>query len=358
MKDFSPCAFVINPSRCPRKARSLARLLEKAGASRVVVTAAREDFRGAVRSFMGSPERYLILFGGDGTVHEALNTLFEAGGPRGRLEGKAIGFIRGGSGNGYHDSYLVPVNLARQLSSLLESVARNLTVEVDLLEIDRGDTVVFGQIAGIGFDAEVLARRKTGARGGGRGWDLHAGLPGYIRAFLSAFRNLEGRIMESQNPYTLRMPGGTGPDGGEAARDPSKTAGITVRSPLIEIGKRAFYGNRFRVCPGAVCDDGLMEIRVFNFETKLTVIANLIPLWLGRHDRINRRAKRRGRPLIEVFKTERLTIHSEKPLVFHVDGELPPSNLAARSLAVTVRPRALSFLVPRRFVERHEVGRA
>jgi diacylglycerol kinase family enzyme len=336
---LSSCLFVLNPIRSPRKARRLARLLEAAGAPPPVETVSTAEFRSAVSSFPGSAARYLIVYGGDGTVNEALNALFEREWAAERLRGKALGFIRGGSGNGYHDSYGVPVSLRRQVAAIGESAERNLTLDVDLLEVDLGGRALFGQLVGLGFDARVLARRT------GRPPEKpRRGLYGYVPAFIGAFAALGRPITAEQSPLTLSMQAPEGAADGGLGNPVFPAAPLTSRAPMIEIGKRPYYGNRFKVCPGAVPDDGRMEIVLFNFDTKLSVLVRLVPLWMGWHRMLNRRG-----PLVEHFSAERVLITSDEPIAIHVDGELPPPDLVVRSLSVSVLPKAVRFLVPRRF---------
>jgi diacylglycerol kinase family enzyme len=337
-KALSTCLFVLNSMRYPRKARRLARLLKAAGAPPPFEAGSAAEFREAVRSFPGSAAPYLIVFGGDGTVSEALNVLFEREGSAELLRGKALGFIRGGSGNGYHDSYGVPVSLRRQIAAIEESAERNLTLDVDLLKADLGGRALFGQLVGLGFDARVLARRAGRPRVKPR-----QGLLGYVLAFIGAFAALGRPIAAAQHPLTLSMQEAGVASDGDRGDPVFPAAPLTSLAPLIEIGKRPFYGNRFKVCPGAVPDDGRMDVVLFNFESKLSVLVRLIPLWMGWHRMLNRRL-----PLVEHFSAERVLIASDEPLALHVDGELPPPDFVVRSLSVSVIPRAVSFLVPRR----------
>jgi diacylglycerol kinase (ATP) len=327
--------FVVNPTRSPRKARRLTRLLNAAGAPAPVWAASKAEFRSAVRSFPGSAARYLIVFGGDGTVSEALNVLLEGGSPAGLLRGKAVGFLRGGSGHGYHDSYGVPVRLRRQVAAVERSVERAQTLAVDVLKADIGGRTMFGQLVGLGFDAAVLARMRE------RSKPLR-GLLGYVRAFIGAFCAMGRPIDAKRSPLVLRLEGSGGAD--ESVRGgPVLPAGrLESRAPMIEIGKRPFYGNRFKVCPGAVPDDGRMDVVLFNFETRSSVLLCLIPLWMGWHRMLGGR-----RRLVEHLGAGRVRISSDEPLAIHVDGELPPPDAAARFLTVSVLPAAVNFLVPR-----------
>lgn len=74
---------------------------------------------------------------------------------------KALGFLRGGTGNGIQDSYEIPYFLTKQINTYIDSVKNSYIESVDLLKIDIGSKTVYGQLLGIGYDAEVLKLRKS-----------------------------------------------------------------------------------------------------------------------------------------------------------------------------------------------------
>ena len=338
------CSVVVNPSRTPHLVSRLLRLLERYGAGRVIVTRDREHFIREIEDFARSPFRNLVVWGGDGSAHEALNALVKAG-----CADKNVGFLRGGSGNGIQDSYEVPFPVTRQVAAFAESAAADYRIAVDLLSIDSGTGPVYGQLCGLGFDVRVLERRaqrrsrKTGS--------ARPGLLNYIRSGLGlvAFEPLsDGRT------YRLDLERGKFALRGRRtnAEFPFERLSLEANPVMLEMGTRPYYGGLFKVCPDVVCNDGFLDLYLFNFGNKFDVLRNAVSLWNGWHYRINSRFARRSKPLIERFEIKRAVVSAEEDFLWHVDGEVRRCERRGGGpaiLDVRVLPDAISFLVPAGF---------
>jgi diacylglycerol kinase family enzyme len=128
------------------------------------------------------------------------------------------------------------------------------------------------------------------------------------------------------------------------------------RAPMIEIGKRPFYGNQFRICPGAEPSEGPMELILFDFKRKFSVMLHVLPLWMGWHRLINRMHRNNGEAPIKHYRVDSCTIRVNKPFDFHVDGELAPQNPRSTdeyAVSITMLRRAVTFLVPKRYFLHH-----
>jgi len=347
------CAFIINPSRYPQYARILKKILKKVQVGEVVESESREHFVREIHRFCRSDLPRLLVWGGDGTAHDAINTLMEEGVRiPGLLQNKAVGFLRGGSGNGIQDSYEVPVRMMSQLACYSESLKHNYTLNVDLLEVRHGSGSRFCQLAGVGMDAEILAVRDGNiiTRGPYEGLPKR-GILSYVSSALNAYfseytgERTRFRLTMHQGKFALR--------GTRVNAEFSFSKLSTLRSPMmIEMGTRPYYAKMFRVCPDVVCNDGLMGVYLFNIHRRLTVIANLPWVWLGRHDQINKKSARKGAPLIERYEVNRTVLQAETPFLYHVDGELKQADREENgmyTLDVTIHPRVLPLLVPPTF---------
>ncbi len=338
------CSVVINPSRTPHLVSRLVLLLEKNKAGRVILTRDRDHFVREISDFASSPLRNLIVWGGDGSAHAALNALVRSG-----CSGKNVGFLRGGSGNGIQDSYEVPFPLARQVAAFSESAAEDYTIAVDLLSVDDGTGPVYGQLCGLGFDVRVLERRsrhvsrKSGqAKPGLRNYIL-SGLGTALFEPLSDGRSYHLDLMEGK--FALR---------GQRtnAEFPFDGLSMDVSPVMLEIGTRPYYGGLFKVCPDVVCNDGYMDLYLFNFSSKLDILLNALSLWNGWHSNINSKFARSGKPLIERFEIRKARISSDGDFLWHVDGERRECLRRGDGRAfldVSVLSEAISFLVPAGF---------
>ena len=343
---FQSCFFLINPQKSPTGAQRLKRCLRKLPAARVVESRSRAHFIESVRIFCSSDREYLLVYGGDGSIHTAINEIVRYGQCRRKI---AVGFLRGGSGNGYQDSYSIPGPLGAQLSAFSESLRERFVMEVDLLKIASGEKTVYGQLVGIGFDARVLGRRD--ARQDSE--KVQSGLFNYLLpALLQFFRDFH-RVHREYNFELLY-------GGSENVRECSGSRRLnrTVRCRMIEIGKRAFYGNRFRICPDALCNSGCMEVYLFNFNRRVQVVRHMGSLWRGRYEKINRKGRK---PFVEHYRGKSIKLTTCSPIEVHVDGELfypMETEDGICSITVSVVPHAISFVVPGEFYRKYRFSRS
>ena len=121
-----------------------------------------------------------------------------------------------------------------------------------------------------------------------------------------------------------------------------KPARITVASasqralaPLVLIGNGRLYGGSFRIFPDADACDGLLDACIFPRANWLTLMRCALPLVLG---------KRLPEGAVERFRSESLTLTSESPTPFEIDGEWA-GHLPA---TFSVKRAGLRVLVPRR----------
>ena len=351
---FHSCLLLINPSRYPKMVRALERRLRGASGVELIVTKSKTHFLDCARAFVDGPYRNLLVWGGDGTAHDAINALYPALRDSPSHNAKAVGFLRGGTGNGIQDSYEVPYRLSAQLATYARSTRNGYTISVDLIRVDDGRTARYGQLVGLGLDAEILERRERRTQKNASGQEIsHSGVIRYIAAGLSRF--FAGDLKLNRTIWDIELF-----EGQYAFRGPRVNAAFPIarlsmtRSPLmIEVGTRPYYGKLFRVCPDVVCNDGNIDVYLYDFSSRIEVLRNLVYLWSGRHSMINRRLSRARKPVIERYQVGEARIKSATAVDYHIDGELlraePGINGQAPALSMKVVPEALTFLVPAGF---------
>ena len=74
---FYSCTFIINPSRFPEYAKILKKVLKRTDVPLVVESRNKEHFIESVRTFCHSDYKHLLVWGGDGTAHDAINAITE-----------------------------------------------------------------------------------------------------------------------------------------------------------------------------------------------------------------------------------------------------------------------------------------
>ncbi|MBF9017502.1 MULTISPECIES: diacylglycerol kinase family protein [unclassified Oceanispirochaeta] len=338
--------LIINPGRYPWFAKELKKLMRYVHGGTIVESKSPEHFEELIRQFIASDNSYLLIWGGDGTANLALNCLMKETDPERRKQ-IAVGFLRGGSGNGIQDSYEVPKGLSAQVKTYLISMAEELTQKVDLLKISYDDKERYGQLFGTGLDAKILQARNMNKRIQGD----RAPHPGFIPYVIPAVKIIWNETRLLEEPQFLEMKEGRFAFRGTRsnAEFPFNNYHIKTWAPLIELGVRPYFGWYYKICPDVVCNDGRFDVYLFNITSPLSIPFQLFNLWNGLYQRINQWNAKRGLPLIEHYKIKEMTLKGMPGRMFHIDGELKETE---GDIRIEVEPEALNFLVPRSFHEK------
>ena len=286
---INPVAGGASPERARERAELAASVLgdrsvevfvtERAGHARELAAAAVR--RGAQR---------VIAWGGDGTLNEVAAAL--------AFTPVAFGIVPAGSGNGLARELGIPVSPRAALAIAVGDGART----IDMGEIEGR---LFINIAGIGIDACVAARFNAAG-------NTRRGFVSYARitaAALVGYRPLD-YMVETSHKRSV------------------------ARALEIVLANSAQWGNGARIAPGAVLDDGLLDVVVITERSRLRTIANLRRLFDGTLADI---------PGCTVDRADRVLVECREPIAFHVDGE--PVQGGTR-LAARVHRRAITVIAP------------
>ncbi|MHB9092681.1 MAG: diacylglycerol/lipid kinase family protein, partial [Chloroflexota bacterium] len=105
------------------------------------------------------------------------------------------------------------------------------------------------------------------------------------------------------------------------------------RALLIVIGNTRRYGGPVSLTPEARIDDGLFDVCVFRGVGLLHAAWYVLQVLIGRHTHD---------PGVVYFRTKRLMIRSERPLLVQVDGD----TIGETPMGFVVRNRFLKVIVP------------
>ena len=293
-------AFIINPISggvSPDAARARAELastiVDRQGdPAEVFVTERHGHARELAKAAVARGARLVMAWGGDGTINEVASTLAFGAVP--------LGIVPAGSGNG----------LARQLSVSAEpavAIRRAIGAAPRRIDVGELDDRLFVNVAGIGFDAHVAWKFNDAAS---------------RRRGLVTYASIAGRALMNYEPatYTIR----TELEGERCA---------PVRAVLVTVANSSEFGNGAIIAPGAKVDDGELDLVVIEEHSRLNTIIQLPRLFQGTVDRAKGCSIRR---------IKRATIESDRPMVYHVDGEPVQGGL---SLRVRIHPLALYVAV-------------
>lgn len=220
--------------------------------------------------------RRLLAIGGDGTFNELLNGVFPESGvpPRDCL----LAAAPFGTGNDWAHTMQVPADPERLAGCLARGRARS--ADLGVVTSADGRRLAFHTVAGAGLDAAVLAR--TSPRG-----------PRALAYLLALLRTIR-EFRASQFRLTV--------DGAPAEG----------RWWLAQVANGPRCGGGMRLAPGALPDDGLLDLVTVAPLGLRQSLARLPKLFDGRLD---------GDPAFPVTRCRQVTIHADPPVEVEVDGQ-------------------------------------
>lgn len=181
----------------------------------------------------------VLAAGGDGTLHAALNGL--------RGSDTPLGVLPLGHGNDLARALGVPLDAHAAAEFLLRAPVR-------WMDVARVGEKAYGNVAGIGFDAETNRRANTWGP-----WPR-----GHARYFLAGLTTLL-----SYRP--LRV---------ELATDAGEFSGEVM---WVAVANAPCYGGGVRIAPRAGLDDGLLDVCVIERVSPLSLLALYPRLRRGNH---------------------------------------------------------------------------
>ena len=287
---------VLNPSKFvdggAALQRELAAQTANAGlpAPEVIKTTMDDPGGAAATTAAAAGADLIIACGGDGTVRACAEGLAGTGVP--------LGIVPAGTGNLLSRNLGIPLGLD-------EAVAVALTGANRTIDLGRVDGHRFAVMAGIGFDAAMVA-------GASERLKQHVGWPAY---FVAGVRHLLGDVMRA-------------------------TVSIDDEEPIQRLARLILIGNVGRIqggipiLPDAEPDDGLLDVVVLSPRGLIgwtTVAARIL-------------TRRRGRSVrIERFRAKRVSIRTERPHPRELDGETISDG---GSFDAEIEPAALVVRVP------------
>ncbi len=255
------------------------------------LTAGPGDATRIAREAVARGSRRIAAVGGDGTVHEA------AAGIAGSQA--ALGIVPCGRGNDIARVLGVP----HDLPGAADLLARGKERAIDLGRV--GDRT-FLTVASLGFDAEVAEKsRRSLIR-----------LPGAL--------NYVGSVLSTVATYRMMEV--------ELEGDFGRFSGSVL---LVATANMSTYGGGMKIAPGALCDDGLLDVCIVHELPRHTLLRLFPRVFTGTHTTL---------PFVEMRRTRRLTARTSRPARIYADGE-PIGDTPA---SIEVDAGSLQVLVPRR----------
>ena len=246
----------------------------------------------ALRQAVEANSPRVAVAGGDGTLHHAAQIL--AG------TATALAIVPLGTGNDLARVTGTPLDPVQALDRAIES---STIRRIDVARTSAGR--IFVEIAGTGVDGDVL--------------DFLTERPRWLRG-------------PAIYPYAvLRTLGAFEPPELTLEHDDGTFRGEVM---LIAVANGPLYGGGMQVAPEARIDDGLLDIVIVRRMPKWRAALLFPQVYRGTHIRD---------PAVQVIRTRRLRLSSNRPRRFNVDGERL-GTLDAQPLEIEVVPQGLGVV--------------
>lgn len=232
----------------------------------------------------------VAALGGDGTIREVLEGIWRSP--------AALGIIPGGTGNDYARGLGIPREAELAIQTLLHG-------QEVLFDIGLENDVVFGQMASIGFSADVLEYVNSHRKGFWKGSAAFlAGIVATIRSLRSFPVKIiiDGQAIEKKiiALFALNMPYG---------------------------------GGGMQFAPEARYDSGHFHILLIEEIGKLDFTLTLPKIYSGKHV---------THPAVTILTGKEVTIEGD-PLPIMIDGDIFP----AQPFHTKIRPKAMRVIAPK-----------
>lgn len=244
--------------------------------------------------------KFVVSVGGDGTIHEIVNGLHEAG-ANGDV---TVGIVNTGTGADYIRTLGVPRRYKDACKCLLSSNRR--TVDLGVVEyVKNGKKAkrLFVNFAGIGFDAEVVKATTEKFKAMGD-------MPSYLMGLFSTLMSYENRDV------SIIIDGKSG----------------VRRICTVMLNNGRYAGGGMMPAPNADPGDGFFDLVIIDDITKPDLLISIPRIYRGTH---------LTHPKVTLMRVREVEIIPTLTSAVQADGEL----LGEAPARFTVLPAALQVIV-------------
>jgi YegS/Rv2252/BmrU family lipid kinase len=244
----------------------------------------------------------IVAVGGDGTVNEIINGTIGSNIP--------IGIIPYGTANDLASYLGIPKDIEKACDLINNANVRS----VDLIKVNNWFFITSG---GIGLPCDVLAEIKNSKRQRIPGRRIFSFLGGKIYALALLM------VLLKRKHY------------GRQIKLRAKNHLYNIEVSSLVIGNQPYLGRSFKVLPGAINNDGAFDVCIIeNSKNRIRFIITLIKTLTGNH------IKNKD---VTLFRTNNISIKSDKSLEFFGDGEL---GLKDTSFNIQIIPGGAKIIAP------------
>lgn len=225
----------------------------------------------------------IVAYGGDGTLMEVVNGLL---GEPGRPSAVPLGIIPGGTGSDFVRTLGIPHDYRQACARLMGGTEYRVDVGYATFRgLDGGErSVYFANVAGLGFDGEVVERvqRSSKALGG----------------TLTYLTNLLLTLVYYQNKHVM-------------LRFDGQTQDRRMNSVVVCNGR--YFGGAMHIAPPADVQDGEFELVILGDFSKPELVVNVPRVYKGTH---------LTHPKVQIHKAREVYVEAKERMLVQADGEL------------------------------------
>lgn len=295
-----PVSLFVNPTagrgRAGRRLSRISALFEQAGIEfEPYQSRAVGDLEDQVRNQVNRGADRIVVAGGDGSVHEAVNGIMRADNPA------RLGVIPSGTGNDFAKACHIPLDWEQATQLLAKRIKVDATSRC--IDIGRMNKRYFANGAGIGFDAKVTKIARSYR------WPI-----GDLVYLFAIFRCLIDGVATPDMTIT--------------------SDALTIHGPitLASISNGAWVGGMFHIAPMADNSDGKLELLIADPVSRMRILSLLPKIISGKH---------LDESEVTHAAVHRVTIDASGEVPSHLDGEV--GALASR-FVIEILPAALDLL--------------
>ncbi|GHC51291.1 diacylglycerol/lipid kinase family protein [Roseibacillus persicicus] len=262
--------LILNPKARSEKADGARRfIMDHAGRFAIFASNSAEEAEELAAIFAASEEPVVVAAGGDGTLNAVVKG----------LSGKktALGILPTGTMNVFARELGLPVD---QLKRAFEVIDKGETVDVDLFSMNGAP---FVQMAGVGFDAQVIEETK---------WEAKKAL-GPLAYLVSAMKVLG----DTPPKMTVHF-----------------DEGHVEEGVAVLVGNGSLYGGQVRLFGKADNADDLLDVLIFKESGYKVVTDTLAGLARGGFDE--------NMDTVGYYQSSGLRVECDRDIPVEVDGEL------------------------------------
>jgi diacylglycerol kinase (ATP) len=242
----------------------------------------------------------VVAVGGDGTVNEVVNGLFD-------VEGAELAVIPRGTGVDFVRTYGIPT----RLEAAVEVALAGGTRQIDLGRVGyrawsgQYGEQLFANIASVGMSGAIAKRTNETTK-------TFGGKASYLWATLAVFARWQ--------PTEVRI----------SVDD--EIRGGRMHDVVVANGR--YFGGGMKICPDASPDDGLFDVLLIGAVSKADFIRTMPKIYRGTH---------LPHPKAELLRGRVVSVESDEPIPVELDGEQPGTT----PVRFDIVPGALRLRVPR-----------